>query len=131
MPSRTVFLQPAKAANNDEVTALRKARGCTVEADLTGTPLGGEDVGFEALAIVYVPNLDGLVWKEIGLFHPGLIDTDTALVIKIAASHRSAMDLGFEQFKCHKFGCLAITAEMLPSFSTKLPRCLSQDVRGL
>jgi len=92
-------------ADDDELVAsLCEASGCAVDADDACAGGAGDDVGFEAVAIVAIGDENGFIGEQAGGAEEVGIDGDRAVVVHVGLSDSGAMDFGFEKSEKHLGG---------------------------
>lgn len=89
------FRQADEAGDDDDVAFFGEMGGGAVDTDRRRAPGSGEGVGFEAVAVGDVPDVDVLVGPDIGGFQEVFVDGDAALVMEVRVRHRNSMNFGF------------------------------------
>ena len=76
--------------------------GGTVQADYATAWLAGDNVGFQAVAVVAVGNGNQLVFLDAGCFHQLRVDGDGADVIKFRLGNGCTMNFALKHIQQHK-----------------------------
>ncbi len=90
-------------SRNDHKVANRgfESRGA-VDRNHAGTAFAFDGVGDQTFAIVDVPNVNLLVFTNLGSFHQIFINGARAFVVQFTLGHRGAVNFGFQKGAKHE-----------------------------
>src|SRR4030042_2499792 len=75
--------------------------GRPIDADGTASRLAGDGVGCQAVAVVYVEDVDLFIGQDVGRRHEVRVEGDAAHVVEVGLGHAQPVDLAFEHSAKH------------------------------
>ena len=90
-------------ADDHAITDTRLVGGGAVDRDDAGAGFGANGVGGEALAVVYVPDVDLFVFLDVCRFEQVFIDGAGTLVVQVGVRRTHAVQFGFQHCSLHGF----------------------------
>ncbi len=67
----------------------------------TASRLAGDGVGCQAVAVVYVEDMDLLIGQDVGCLHEIRVEGDAAHVVEVGLGYAQPVDLAFEHSPKH------------------------------
>src|SRR5471032_2952961 len=103
LPARLQFrlIDQRKRRNDHQVAQLRAARRRSIQRNHPAAALALDGVSRQALAVIHVPDVDLLVFKQIRGFQQVLVDGARAFVMQFAMRDRGAVNLRFQKRSLH------------------------------
>jgi len=89
------FVGENKSHHDDFIARGAFSRGGAVNAHNSGALLSGDDISFEALAVVYVPNVDKLPWQQTGLIHQRFVYCEASWIVEVGFGYGGSVDFAF------------------------------------
>ena len=96
-----LLVEEAIVGDDDDIVLARLVGGSTIDADDSGIAFPFNSIGFKAVSVGHIVDLDLFERVDIRGFHQGFVYGDTTLVVEVGIGYLRPMDFGLQHNPLH------------------------------